>query len=105
MIITDDPVRDFERYDAEMERAQEEYDRNCIHCSVCGEAIRPYEDTRCYILYENEGIHPECLQSMFRSMEKRFKEHKLQYDLFEAMEDAFEQVYDTRTPDPVEGGY
>lgn len=104
-IMTDDPVRDFERYDAEMARAQEEYDRKCIHCAFCGEAIRPYEDPRCYQLYQEEAIHPECLKDMFRSMEKRFKNSRLYADLFDAMEEAFEELSDITTPEPVEGGY
>lgn len=101
MIYTDDPARDFSYYDSEQVKEQAEYDCRCIKCARCGEAIRPYEDKTCYILYDDEYLHPDCLRDMFKTMTKKLN-NKVLGDLFDLMEDAYEDAYQTRTPEPVE---
>ncbi len=58
MIFTDDPVADFERYDAEQ---QEKLDRLPV-CDYCDEHI---QDDYYYEL-DNECICEECLNEHFR---------------------------------------
>lgn len=100
MSWTDDPVRDFERYDAERVQAQEEYDRKCIKCAWCKKPIRHYEDPYCYPLYyDGDSLHKDCLSEMFRSMRERFEGNKLYADLFDIMEDSFEQNNEISTPE------
>lgn len=56
MCWTDDPISDFNRWDGEMHRRQE----NCRVglCECCGEAVYDYED-----YYDIDGIklHEDCL--------------------------------------------
>lgn len=53
---TDDPVRDFDRWDAMMERQRESCCRG--RCTHCGEDVYDYEDH-----YDIDGdlFHEECL--------------------------------------------
>lgn len=105
MSWTDDPERDFERYSAEQERRQTLYDMGCIICPYCKQAIRQYEDPRCYWLNPDEALHPDCLRDMFRSMRKRFEGRDLYEDLFDLMEEAYEETQEIRTPEPEIGDY
>lgn len=57
-IKTDDPVADYERYDAELEQERE----LLPECSGCGEKI---EDDFCYEI-NDEIICEECLERNFR---------------------------------------
>ena len=57
---TDDPIADYNRYDAEMESAR----KLLPVCSECGEHIM---DDFCYQLYD-EIICEECLNDNYRKM-------------------------------------
>ena len=105
MSWSDDPVRDFERYDAEMQRKQDLYDMGCVTCAWCKEPIRETDDPWCYELYYNEPLHPDCLRDMFRTMRKRFENRPMLADLFDLMEDAYEEKCEIRTPTPETGDY
>ena len=56
-MYSDDPVRDYSRYDAERQAAEDELP----HCDYCGEAI--YEH---YYLINDEIVCEECLCENFR---------------------------------------
>lgn len=60
MCRTDDPVRDYDRYEAEVESAM----KLLPVCSECGERI---QDDFCYQLYD-EIICEECLNINYRKM-------------------------------------
>lgn len=52
---TDDPVRDFERWDAEQERRRELH--FLCRCSQCGEAVYDYDD---YYDFDGDKVHEDC---------------------------------------------
>ena len=57
MFYTDDPVRDFDCWDAEQERKRERCCRG--RCTHCGEDVYDYDD-----YYDIEGdilLHDDCL--------------------------------------------
>lgn len=56
MYYTDDPVADFNRWDADMERRREEHCRG--RCTHCGEEVYDYDD---YYDIEGELLHEDCL--------------------------------------------
>lgn len=58
MRYTDDPVADFERYDAEQEAALE----NLPVCSECGQ---PIQDDYCFVI-NDEPVHESCLVANYR---------------------------------------
>ena len=56
MYITDDPIHDFEVWDAE----QSEYERNLPHCDYCGEPIHEK-----YYEIDGDTVCEECLEAHF----------------------------------------
>ena len=56
MYRTDDPHRDFDRYDAECAK----YEARLPHCEYCGEAIHER-----YYVINDEIICEECLEQHF----------------------------------------
>lgn len=103
---TDDPDIDFLRWDEFQVQQQEIYDKQCVKCAFCKQPIRPYDDPYCYqFYYDGESLHKECLSKMFRSMRTRFEDNKLYADLFDIMEDAFEQNNEISTLEPKTGDY
>lgn len=105
MSWTDDPERDFERWSAEQERKHELYDMGCVKCAWCKQPIRQYEDPWCYDLYEGEPLHQECKDEMFKRIRNRLAGKQLLLDLFNLMEDAYEDRYEIHTPEPEIGDY
>ena len=59
MMWTDNPVRDAERYQQELEN------RPCLTCSVCGGSLY---DGDTYYEIDNEDFCPECMISEFRKV-------------------------------------
>ena len=53
---SDDPVRDFDRWDADQERRRERCHRG--RCTHCGEDVYEYDD---YYDIEGDLVHSECL--------------------------------------------
>lgn len=104
-IRSDDPDRDFLVYDAMKQAEQDEYDRHCVECPWCKQPIRQYEDPYCYLINDDACAHSECLYEMFRKMRPLFKNRPIQAELFDAMEIAFEENNEIRTPEPEIGDY
>lgn len=53
MFLSDDPVKDFDRYDAEQEKKLE-------RCPYCVECDRSVQDEH-YYLFDDKIICPQCL--------------------------------------------
>ena len=65
MFYTDDPVRDFERYDAHQEERRRRRRRGT--CSHCGEDVYDYED---YYDIDGELLHDDCLRGWAEQYKK-----------------------------------
>lgn len=88
------------------DRRQKEYDRQCVECVFCHKPIRPYEDPYCYpFYYDGDCLHKECKSKMVKSMRNRLRGQQLFVELFDIMEEAFEQYEEIKTPEPAIGGY
>ena len=58
-MITNDPIRDFLRHDAEQESAP------CIHCEICG---LPLYNGEAYYKVDEMELCPECMISEYRKV-------------------------------------
>ena len=54
-----DPIRDYDRYDAERQRAQDRLPQ----CCECGE---PIQSDECYELDDGKYFCPECLDEKYK---------------------------------------
>ena len=61
MMWTDNPVRDSMQYDME----QEEKDRQCLHCAICGTTIWDGED---YFDVDDLIYCEDCMVDEFRKV-------------------------------------
>ena len=61
MMWTDNPVRDAMQYDME----QEEKDRQCLHCAICGTTIWDGED---YFDVDDLIYCEDCMMDEFRKV-------------------------------------
>lgn len=61
MMITNDPVRDAERYAAEADEA----DRKCLHCALCEGTIWDGDD---YYEIDDMVMCPDCLRDEFKKV-------------------------------------
>ena len=65
MYLSDDPVRDFERYDHEQtENNRKHYKCNCAQC---GETVYDYED---YYDFYGDVVHDDCILDFVAQFKK-----------------------------------
>lgn len=62
MSWSDDPERDFARWDAYQARQYEKYIAACVRCELCHRPIDPVLDSACYELGD-EHFHISCFNS------------------------------------------
>jgi hypothetical protein len=67
MYYSDDPVADFNRWDADMEDRRLRNRRG--RCAHCGEDIEGYED---YYDFDGELIHDDCLYAWADKFKKEY---------------------------------